>query len=177
MAKSLNITVIAAVSAFLAACSTRPAGTPLEALSPAPASAPTPSAEAPAPIRYSSLQEEFVAAAGSERVFFALDSYTLTDDAQSTLQRQARWLAERSEIQILVAGNCDERGTREYNLALGARRAQAAREALIAGGVAPGRIRTISYGKERPIAPGAGESAWGLNRNAHTVLIDASIRN
>ena len=104
------------------------------------------------------------------RVFFAYDQYTLTPQAQATLSRQAAWLQEFPETRILVAGNCDERGTREYNLALGARRAEAARAYLVSLGVDRNRITTVSYGKERPIDPRSNEQAWSLNRNATTTI-------
>lgn len=104
------------------------------------------------------------------RVFFAYDQYTLTPQAQATLSRQAAWLKEYPGSKILLAGNCDERGTREYNLALGARRAEAARAYLVSLGVDGSRITTVSYGKERPIDPRSTEEAWALNRNATTTI-------
>ena len=106
------------------------------------------------------------------RVYFAFDEYTLTAQAQATLSRQAAWLQEYPEVRIRISGNCDERGTREYNLALGARRAEAARAYLISLGVDGNRITTVSYGKERPLDPRSNEEAWALNRNA-TTTIDA----
>lgn len=114
--------------------------------------------------------EDLKANAG-HRVYFDLDQYTLTAQAQSVLKRQAAWLKEYPETSIRVAGNCDERGTREYNLALGARRANAAKAFLAAQGVDPARVSTISYGKERPIDPRSTESAWSKNRNATTLLV------
>ncbi|MBT8472040.1 MAG: OmpA family protein, partial [Marinicaulis sp.] len=93
------------------------------------------------------------------RVFFATDQYTLTPQAQSTLQRQAAWLQEYPETRIKIAGNCDERGTREYNFALGARRAEAARAYLVSLGVDASRIETVSYGKERPLDPRSTQDA------------------
>jgi len=104
------------------------------------------------------------------RVFFAYDQYTLTADAQSVLSRQAAWLKEYPETRIVLAGNCDERGTREYNLALGARRAEAARSYLVSLGIDAARITTVSYGKERPIDPRSTEAAWSMNRNATTTI-------
>lgn len=104
------------------------------------------------------------------RVFFAFDQYTLTPQAQATLSRQAAWLQEYPEVRVLVAGNADERGTREYNLALGARRAEAAKSFLVSLGVDRARITTVSYGKERPIDPRSTEEAWALNRNATTTI-------
>ncbi len=108
------------------------------------------------------------------RVYFAYDQYTLTSEAQSTLSKQAAWLKEYPETHVLVAGNCDERGTREYNLALGARRAEAAKAYLVSLGVDGSRITTVSYGKERPIDPRSTEAAWSMNRNATTTIAGAS---
>lgn len=104
------------------------------------------------------------------RVFFGYDQYTLTSQAQATLSRQAAWLQEYPEATIKLAGNCDERGTREYNFALGARRAEAARAYLVSLGVDGSRITTVSYGKERPLDPRSSEDAWQLNRNATTTI-------
>ena len=108
--------------------------------------------------------------AAGHRVFFAYDQYTLTAEAQGTLARQAAWLKEYPQTKILLAGNCDERGTREYNLALGARRAEAARAYLVSLGVDASRITTVSYGRERPIDTRSTEAAWAVNRNATTTI-------
>lgn len=104
------------------------------------------------------------------RVFFGYNQYTLTPQAQSVLARQAAWMKSYPETRIQIAGNCDERGTREYNLALGARRAEATRAYLTSLGVDGSRITTISYGKERPIDPRSNDSAWSLNRNSTTTI-------
>lgn len=112
-------------------------------------------------------QEDLVSSVG-DRVFFALDQSTLSGEARATLDRQAAWLARYPQVVVQVAGNCDERGTEEYNLALGQRRANAARDYLVARGVASGRISTISYGKTRPTALGSDEQSWAQNRNAIT---------
>lgn len=112
-------------------------------------------------------QEDLVANVG-DRVFFALNESTLSSDAQATLTKQANWLAKYPQNQIQIAGNCDERGTEEYNIALGNRRAKAAHDFLVAKGVAASRITTISYGKDRPTALGSNEQAWAQNRNAIT---------
>jgi peptidoglycan-associated lipoprotein len=134
-----------------------------------PAGSPPVTASAVPPPGYASLQAEFAAIAG-DRVFFDLDSSSVRGDAAAILDQQAEWLRARPAVMVMVAGNCDERGTREYNLALGARRAQAVLDHLARRGVPAGRIRTISYGKERPIDPGASEEAWARNRNAHTMI-------
>lgn len=106
----------------------------------------------------------------ADRVYFDLDSHRLRADALPRLDAQAAWLRRYPDVRIRIEGNADERGTREYNLALGARRAEAVRGHLIAAGVAASRIEVISYGKERPIAPGSTEAAHAQNRNAHTVV-------
>jgi peptidoglycan-associated lipoprotein len=105
-----------------------------------------------------------------DRVFFDTASPMLSADAQHTLDRQAAWLKQYPNVNVTVEGHCDERGTREYNLALGERRAAATKKYLIGVGVAAGRIATISYGKERPAVIGSDESAWSQNRRAVTVL-------
>ncbi len=112
-------------------------------------------------------EQDLVANVG-DRVFFAFNKASLTSDANSTLARQAAWLGKYPSVNVLVAGNCDERGTETYNLALGNRRADAARDYLVAQGVAASRIQTISYGKDRPVATGHDEASWQQNRNAIT---------
>lgn len=103
-------------------------------------------------------------------VFFDFDSAALSYDAQVTLSRQAAFLQLNPEAVVVIEGHCDERGTREYNLALGDRRASAARDFLLAKGIDAARIRTVSYGKERPAMLGSNEEAWAKNRRAATVL-------
>ncbi|MCJ8519606.1 peptidoglycan-associated lipoprotein [Pseudorhizobium tarimense] len=105
-----------------------------------------------------------------DRIFFDTDSTTIRADAQQTLDRQAQWLSRYPNYAITVEGHADERGTREYNLALGARRAAATKEYLAARGVPANRIRTISYGKEKPVAVCDDISCWSQNRRAVTVL-------
>lgn len=114
-------------------------------------------------------QEDLVQNVG-DRVFFAFDSAVLTPEARRTLERQAEWMKLFPDVTISVEGHCDERGTREYNLALGERRASAVKDYLVALGVGPQRIETISYGKERPYALGHNEESWGLNRRGVTVI-------
>jgi peptidoglycan-associated lipoprotein len=112
-------------------------------------------------------QEDLVANVG-DRIFFDLDRSTVRTDGQQTLDRQAAWLAKYPSVNVQIAGNCDERGTTEYNIALGQRRANAASNYLRAKGVAAARMSTISYGKDRPTDPGSNEQAWAQNRNAIT---------
>ena len=112
-------------------------------------------------------QQDLAANVG-DRVFYALDSSSLSSDARATLDRQAAWLARYPQVSVQMAGNCDERGTTEYNLALGQRRANAARDYLVARGVSSARVVTTSFGKERPTAVGSDEQAYAQNRNATT---------
>jgi peptidoglycan-associated lipoprotein len=114
-------------------------------------------------------QQDFVANVG-DRVFFESDSTELTPQSRATLDKQAQWLQTYNRYSFTVEGHADERGTREYNIALGARRAQVTREYLAARGVEPSRMRTISYGKERPVAVCNDISCWSQNRRAVTVL-------
>ena len=107
------------------------------------------------------------------RVFFGYDEYALSAQAQATLQSQAEFLKQYPNVRVQLSGNCDERGTREYNLALGARRAEAARSYLVSMGVDAARLTTVSYGKERPIDPRSTEEAWSLNRNDTTTIVNA----
>jgi peptidoglycan-associated lipoprotein len=117
--------------------------------------------------------QDFVVNVG-DRVFFAEDQSDLSDQARSTLGQQARWLQAYPRYTVTIEGHADERGTREYNLALGARRAQAVRDYLIAQGIQAQRMRTISYGKERPVAVCNDASCWTQNRRAVTVLNNAA---
>ena len=112
-------------------------------------------------------QEDLVANVG-DRVFFDFNRSAVRADGKTTLDKQAAWLAKWPLNNVQVAGNCDERGTEEYNIALGQRRANAARDYLVAKGVSSTRITTISFGKDRPVALGSNEQAWAQNRNAIT---------
>ncbi len=105
-----------------------------------------------------------------DRVFFDTDQSTVREDGRATLSKQAEWLKKYTNYQVTVEGHCDERGTREYNLALGERRANAARQYLIAQGIPAARIKTVSFGKERPDPVGSDEAAWSRNRRAVTAL-------
>ena len=114
-------------------------------------------------------EQDFTVNVG-DRVFFLEDKSTLTPEAQETLRRQAQWLNKYGKVTVQVEGHADERGTREYNIALSARRATAAREFLISQGVAANRISSIAYGKERPAALCDAEQCWSQNRRAVTVI-------
>ena len=114
-------------------------------------------------------QQDFVVNVG-DRVFFESDSTELTMQSRGTLDKQAQWLQQYANYTFTIEGHADERGTREYNIALGARRAQAVRDYLASRGIQPGRMRTVSYGKERPVAVCNDISCWSQNRRAVTVL-------
>jgi peptidoglycan-associated lipoprotein len=162
-----NTLIAVAAVAALAACASRPE--------------PTPTPETPAPQAPQQPQgpvagsvEDFRVSVG-DRVFFGYDRFDLTAEARSVLERQAAWLRQYPNVRVLIAGNCDERGTREYNLALGARRAAAVRDYLASLGVAGDRMETVSYGKERPIDPRSNEEAWSVNRNGHTQIVSGAV--
>lgn len=105
-----------------------------------------------------------------QRVFFAYNSAEISEEAQNNLLGQSLYMKNHENTKIQIAGNCDERGTEEYNLALGARRANAAKKVLVKDGIDARRISTVSYGKERPLVKGTGESVWKYNRNATTTV-------
>jgi peptidoglycan-associated lipoprotein len=156
----------------MGACASKPkAEAPApQVVQPAPAPPPMPSPQGPVP---GSL-EDFRLSVG-ERVFFGYDRYDLSPEARATLEKQAAWLRRYGAVRVLVAGSADERGTREYNLALGARRAAATKDYLVSLGVPAGRMDTVSYGKERPLDPRQTEEAHSLNRNAHTQLVSGAV--
>ncbi len=108
-----------------------------------------------------------------DRVFYALNKSNLSSAARATLEKQATWLKKYGGVKVTVEGHADERGTREYNLALGERRANSAKDFLVALGVSPNRVKTISYGKERPVALGHDESSWSQNRRSVTTVSGA----
>ena len=120
-------------------------------------------------------EQDFVVNVG-DRIYFDLDSYEVRPDAYPRLDAQVAWLQRYPQVTVRIEGNADERGTREYNLALGARRAESVRTYLVSRGISAARIDTISYGKERPIAAGSNEEAWARNRNAHTAIVSGAVR-
>ncbi|MBB4633554.1 peptidoglycan-associated lipoprotein [Sphingosinicella soli] len=174
MNTALKAAMVAALVAT-AACSKKTEDLP----PPPPPAAPveTPQAPAPAPVTSTVVPgsvEDFMQQAGSDRVFFELDSYQLDSASQATLTKQAGWLAQYANVKVTIEGHADERGTREYNLALGERRANSVKNFLSGQGVAADRISVISYGKERPAVEGSDDSAWAQNRRAVTVLVGAA---
>jgi peptidoglycan-associated lipoprotein len=160
------VTAIAAVL-LLAACSNKPAdtgGTNTGGASTTPTTTATaPQGPAPGSV------EQFTTEIG-DRVYFGFDRYDLTAEAQAQLQKEAAWLKTYPQYRFVIEGNCDDRGTREYNLALGERRATAVKNYLIALGIDANRMQTISYGKERPVCTDASESCWAQNRRGVVVL-------
>ena len=115
--------------------------------------------------------EDFLRSVMSDRIFFDTDRYNIDQGDMAALQSQAQWLARYPSTRVTIEGHCDERGTRDYNLALGERRANAAKNALVSLGVNPARISTISYGKERPDAMGSDAESWARNRRAVSITI------
>jgi peptidoglycan-associated lipoprotein len=115
--------------------------------------------------------QDFLAKVSSDRVFFDTDQYDIDGEDRATLDSQATWLKQYPNVRVTIEGHADERGTRDYNLALGERRANAAKNYLATLGIDAGRISTISYGKERPDALGSDESAWARNRRAVTITV------
>ncbi len=124
------------------------------------------------PMIKSGSQKDLVVNVG-DRVFFAFDKYDVDAAARQTLEKQAAWLKANKSVTIVVQGHADERGTREYNLALGERRANSVKDYLVVLGVNPARVSTISYGKERPVATGSNEAAWKQNRRGVTKVTGA----
>ena len=167
MMKMTRPLLIAASVVALAACAKK---APPE-LPPAPAQAEQPAYTPPASGPVKGSQEDFIASVASDRVFFDTDKYDIDAQDQSTLQSQAQWLQANPNVRATIEGHADERGTRDYNLALGERRANAAKNYLVSLGIPEARISTISYGKERPQALGSDESAWAQNRRAVTVTV------
>lgn len=116
-------------------------------------------------------QQDFLRSVMGDRIFFGFDQFNIDAEDQATLRSQAAWLQRHPAVRVLIEGHADERGTRDYNLALGERRANAAKNFLASLGIDPARIETISYGKERPDALGSNEEAWARNRRAVTIVI------
>ena len=151
-----------AFAVVLAGCETKPP--PAQ-----PAPAPGPVAVTPAPSIVPGSAEDLRVNVG-DTVHFDYDKYAIMDADKATLQRQAAWLGRYPSVRVAVEGHADERGTREYNLALGARRANAVREYLVSLGVSAARVETVSYGKERPMCTESTESCWAQNRRGVTII-------
>jgi len=164
---STGLKFAAVVSALLVAgCASKKEAPPQEA-------PPPPQATAPAPAPVSSIvpgSAEDLRVNVGDTVHFDYDQYGLTEEGKTTLQRQSAWMQKYPAVRVTVEGHCDERGTREYNLALGARRANAVKEYLASLGVAASRVETVSYGKERPVCTQSDESCWAQNRRGVTTI-------
>lgn len=180
--RSFTLPLIAVLAMTISACATKKKDLPPEppmAMKPVETTTPPPQNESLPPVSnvgntmVPGSAADFAAQSGSDRVLFQFDSYELDEDARTVLGKQAEWLARYPSIRVTVEGHADERGTREYNLALGDRRATAAKNFLAAQGVDAGRMTTISYGKERPAAEGSDEASWAQNRRAVTVVANA----
>ncbi|MBY9066187.1 peptidoglycan-associated lipoprotein Pal [Hyphomonas sp. WL0036] len=175
----LKASAAAALLAATAACASRPPPVDDTPVTPPPVEEPVTETETVVtePVVESSIKpgslEDFRVNVG-ERVYFDLDQWSLDSDDQEILKRQAAWLQAYPNVRVLVAGNADERGTREYNLALGERRASAAKDYLVSLGVSASRVDTVSYGKERPIAGGSNDESWALNRNSWTQIVSGA---
>ncbi len=176
--KTLPILMLAGALA-VSACASKKEVLPAEAWQAAPAQPQPPidqpgTVPAPEAVGSSALpgsQAALVAAAGADTVYFPFDSYALDEAARTILGGQAEWLVRNGNVRVTIEGHTDERGTREYNLALGERRANAAKNFLAAQGVDTGRISILSFGSERPAVDGSNEDAWARNRRAVTIVV------
>jgi len=172
---SIRLAVLAAGVAALAACSTPKPPPPAPVAPPPPPAAPPPERPAPPPVAQAPTgpipgsEQDFIVNVG-DRVYFDYDKFDVRADAQPVLAAQAAWLTRYPSVKVRIEGNADERGTREYNLALGGRRANSIKDFLTGHGVSADRIDTVSYGKEKPIDPGTTEEAYAKNRNGHTAI-------
>ncbi|MFL2885815.1 MAG: peptidoglycan-associated lipoprotein Pal [Candidatus Pelagibacterales bacterium] len=162
--KFSNLFAIMLLTSFLAACATAPTET-----SSSSTSSSTSQSDVVGGIYVGTETVEMLAIDVPDRVFFAYDSYSLAASAQATLSKQAKWLKANPSVAIAVEGHADERGTREYNLALGDRRASSVKDYLMSQGISSNRISTISYGKERPVKSGSNDTAWAQNRRSVSV--------
>ena len=171
MKKMTSLVAIAAAFAMTAGCRSRQAADiPPEPLGSTPGEQSGNQDSNVSGVAVPGSRADFLQTVPSDRVFFDLDSFSLDESDRRTLDAQATWLARYPNVNVTIEGHADERGTREYNLALGDRRANAARDYLQSRGVAPNRMQTISWGKERPAVEGSNEDAWAQNRRAVTVV-------
>jgi peptidoglycan-associated lipoprotein len=165
-----SVTLVALVLTFLfVGCSKEEPPPPTAEAPPRPA-APPPPPPAPLPPPGPSISQQAFQDFQNQDILFDYDKYDLRTDARTILDRKAGFLNQNSSVRVQIEGHCDERGTNEYNLALGERRANAAKQYLTTAGVSAGRLSTISYGEERPLDPGRNEAAWARNRRAHFVI-------
>ncbi len=171
MIKTRNSLMIAVALIALSACAKKRAELPPAAVGTQGAQTETPATQTPSgPVPGS--QEDFVASVTADRIFFDTDKFDVDGEDQEVLRSQAAWLAKYPNKRVTIEGHADERGTRDYNLALGERRANSAKNFLSSLGVDASRISTISYGKERPDALGSDEGSWARNRRAVTLTVE-----
>jgi peptidoglycan-associated lipoprotein len=171
MRSTIRTLMVSAALLALAACSKTPK--PADLPPPPPAETTQPAPPPPSNMGSSVVpgsRADFLAQAGSDTVHFATDSYDVDSEAQSILTAQVAWLKKYPNVRVTVEGHCDERGTREYNLALGDKRGNSAKTFLVNAGIDASRLTVISYGKERPVDTGSDEAAWAQNRRAVTVV-------
>jgi peptidoglycan-associated lipoprotein len=177
MRSTFTVALLAGTAALAAACASQPEPEPTPVVT-APVTTPRPAPVTPGPTQPSGpaagSKADFAAKA-TDRVYFALDQYTLDDASRRALQGQATWLTQYPSARVQIEGNADERGTREYNLALGARRAESVAAYLSSLGVNASRIETVSFGKDKPMNPGHSEEAWSQNRNAYTNVVSEAV--
>lgn len=177
--RSISLSVLAGAAMLASACASQKAPEPtppppqvVEA--PKPPTPPAPIASTPAPAGPALGSKGDFAAKATDRVYFDYDQYNLDDEDRRALATQVSWLKQYPSTRVEIQGNADERGTRDYNIALGERRAQAVSSYLQGQGIAANRIQTISFGKDKPLDPGHDESAWARNRNSYTnVIVEA----
>ncbi|HEY9218043.1 MAG TPA: peptidoglycan-associated lipoprotein Pal [Phenylobacterium sp.] len=174
--KVMRLALVAAATASMAACASKPKLSPTGPAQPTGPSSQGPEGPVipgqPGGVGQAAIpgsEQDFVINVG-DRVYFDFDSYDIRADAGPVLDAQAAWLNRYAGVRVRIEGNADERGTREYNLALGARRANSVRDYLVSRGISAGRIATISYGKEQPVDGGASEESYQRNRNARTAI-------
>ena len=188
-----NLILLVSAAALMTACASKPEVVEQEPEPVAAAPIFTPEPE-PKPVMQAPVQQQTVVqspdpnlpvpgsvadfiyqAGGDARVYFGYNQYNLTPSAMDNLRAQAAWLKQYNSVNAVIEGNADERGTREYNLALGARRAESVKSFLVGQGVASRRLTTVSYGKERPIDGRSSESGWARNRNGHTNVMNGAV--
>jgi len=167
-----SVTLVALILTFLfVGCAKEEPPPPVAEPPPRPAAPPPPPpAPAPTPPPGPSISQQAFQEFQNQDIYFDFDKYDLRTDARGTVDRKVSFLNQYNSVRVQIEGNCDERGTAEYNMALGERRANAAKQYLTTAGISAGRLTTISYGKDRPIDPGHNEAAWAKNRRDHFVI-------
>jgi peptidoglycan-associated lipoprotein len=175
--RSIGLAALSAAALLASACASNPPAPTPPAAAPAPpvATRPAPVTPPPAPSGPSAGTKADFEAKATDRVYFDYDQYNLDDADRRALATQVAWLKQYPGAKVQVEGNADERGTREYNIALGARRANAVAEYLKGQGVTGDRVSTISWGKDKPLDPGHDDGAWSRNRNSYTNVVSGAV--